>query len=585
MKVRSFRLDHLGLVAQMAEDIRFAEIIDECLGISPDSIVSPGQAVLAMCINCLGFTSRAMYITPEFFTRRNLSFLLGKSQKGGEILPEHLNDSKLGRVLDSIASFDPEKLFLTVSSAAFKSQGVTVRQVHMDTTSHSVTGEYSNDDGTPIEGILGGNDIKTSYSIEIVHGYSKAQRADLKQAIQELVVSNDGDVPLMFRAHSGNECDVVIMKERIAKMKSSLIAVRAEELMPKIVVADCKFFCEKSIKEAAKDNIIWVTRVPHSVADVGYNIEQACVNPEHWLKIDKTMEREYAKNLEFQEFTVNRYDIEFSIIVIRTDASKARASRSVDKETKKEMEKIAIVIKKLQSTLFESQSELGEALKSAFSSLKFHSIEIENTELVTVHSGRGRPKKDDKGHKKVSLGKLRVVEKIDEIGTEKLIRSCFALGTNACVDEISTSEVIKTYMKDQQGVERSFRFLKDPQYFADAFFLKNPERIAALMCVMTLSLLLFSLLQRRIRLNLSQNNQTLPNQKGKEIKNPTLRWINSKFEGVDSVIIENDGKTSIEFQGYSTFVERTLQVLGPQYLQRYSKEMQLIRNEIMNNAG
>jgi transposase len=373
MKVRSFRLDHLGLVAQMAEDIKFSEIIDKCLGVSPDSIVSPGQAVLAMCINCLGFTSRAMYITPEFFTRRNLSFLLGKSQKGGEILPEHLNDSKLGRVLDSIASFDPEKLFLTVSSAAFKSQGVTVRQVHMDTTSHSVTGEYSNDDGTPIAGILGGNDIKTSYSIEIVHGYSKAQRADLKQAIQELVVSNDGDVPLMFRAHSGNECDVVIMKERIAKMKSSLIAVSAEELMPKIVVADCKFFCEKSIKEAANDNIIWVTRVPHSVADVRYNIEQACVNPEHWLKIDKTMEREYAKNLEFQEFTISRYDIEFSIIVIRTDASKARASRSVDKETKKEIEKIEIVMKKLHSTLFESQSELHEAFRNAFSSLKFHS--------------------------------------------------------------------------------------------------------------------------------------------------------------------------------------------------------------------
>jgi transposase len=171
-----------------------------------------------------------------------------------------------------------------------------------------------------------------------------------------------------------------------------------------------------------------------------------------------------------------------------------------------------------------------------------------------VHNGRGRPKKDDKGQKKVSLGKIRVVEKIEKISAEKLLRSCIALGTNACVDEISTSEVIKTYMKDQQGVERSFRFLKDPQYFADAFFLKNPERIAALMCVMTLSLLLFSLLQRRIRLNLSQNNQTLPNQKGKEIKNPTLRWINSKFEGVDSVIIETGGKTSIEFQGYSTFV-------------------------------
>jgi transposase len=585
MKVRSFRLDHLGLVAQMAEDIRFIEIIDTCLGVATDSIVSPGQAVLAMCINCLGFTSRAMYITPDFFARRNLSFLLGRSQKGGEILPEHLNDSKLGRVLDAIALFDPEKLFLTVSSAAFKAQGVAVRQVHMDTTSHSVTGEYSNDDGTPIEGILGNQSTNSHYSIEIVHGYSKAQRADLKQAVQELVVSNDGDVPLMFRAHSGNESDVAIMRNRIAKMRDSLKAVNAEDLMPKIVVADCKFFCEQNVKSATKDDIIWVTRIPRTISDVEFNVNQAHMAPAQWVRLEKTEEREYAKNLEFQEFTVSRYNTQISFLVIRTEPSIIRANRSVDKEIEKEIEKIEKIRKKLHATPFDSIGELDSTWRSATAFIKFHDVQITSTETRISHEGRGRPKKFDSGSEKIFLKEIRIERNTTVIDLEKASRACFVLGTNACVDEISTPDIIRTYMKDQQGVERAFRFLKDPQYFADAFFLKTPARIAALMCVMSLSLLLFSLLQRRIRLNLSQRNQTLPNQRGKEIKNPTLRWINSKFEGVDSVIVENDGEINVEFHGYSTFVERTLTALGPQYSQRYSREMQIIQSKLVKNAA
>jgi transposase len=38
--------------------------------------------------------------------------------------------------------------------------------------------------------------------------------------------------------------------------------------------------------------------------------------------------------------------------------------------------------------------------------------------------------------------------------------------------------------KAHQGVERGFRFLKDPLFFASSVFLKSPKRIAALGLIM-----------------------------------------------------------------------------------------------------
>ena len=49
----------------------------------------------AMILNGLGFLSAPLYIFEEFFVGKATSHLIGK-----EILPEHLNDDRLGRALD-----------------------------------------------------------------------------------------------------------------------------------------------------------------------------------------------------------------------------------------------------------------------------------------------------------------------------------------------------------------------------------------------------------------------------------------------------------------------------------------------------
>ena len=140
--VDSFRLDHLGLPAQMADEIGLVDALDALLGVDAREVVTSGQAVLAMALNCLGFTSRPLYITPKFFEPRNLKFLVGgpRNRADVELGPEHFNEHKLGRTLDRIAAIGPDRVFLEVARRAFRAEKVGVPTLHIDTTSHSFQG-------------------------------------------------------------------------------------------------------------------------------------------------------------------------------------------------------------------------------------------------------------------------------------------------------------------------------------------------------------------------------------------------------------------------------------------------------------
>lgn len=78
----------------------------------------------------------------------------------------------------------------------------------------------------------------------------------------------------------------------------------------------------------------------------------------------------------------------------------------------------------------------------------------------------------------------------------------------------SDEKMLSEY-KEQQHVERGFRFLKDSTFMVDSIFLKSTKRIEALMMVMTLCLLVYNIAQYKLRKKLKDENTTLPNQLGK----------------------------------------------------------------------
>jgi transposase len=562
--IDSFRLDHLGLPAQMAVDIGFVEAIDALLGVDAREVVSSGQATLAMALNCLGFTSRPLYITPQFFQPRNLKFLVGDAQndRGVELGPDHFNEHKLGRTLDRIAAIGPDRVFLEVARHAFRKEKVAVPTLHVDTTSHSFQGVYEDEKGESIVGIVG-EDSGDPTHVVVTHGYSKDHRMDCKQVVQELLVSSDGDEPLMMKVFSGNASDSTIMQERIAKLKAAFEATNEDNLMPRYFVGDSKLYSKKAIEDAKKDGVAWITRVPETVKEVGEVVDEAIRGRGLWNKSD------VSRGLSFQEFSVPKFEELQRYIVVRTEASKERTESSVTKKVAREKDALEKAISKAKKQGFACIPDLEKASRQLFSKAEFHQAGEFTFKEEAKPRGRGRPRTGDEGAFVYFLDDLKIKQRVDVVRRARLEGACFVIGTNDTV--APADEILRHYLKDQQGVERSFRFLKDPEYFADAFFLKSPSRIAALMCVMTLALLLFALVQRRIRLSLEASGKTVPDQKRKQTRKPTLRWINQEFEGVDVTRVKTSSRVRYVFHRLAEFETTILDALGDRYRRRYSE--------------
>ena len=125
------------------------------------------------------------------------------------------------------------------------------------------------------------------------------------------------------------------------------------------------------------------------------------------------------------------------------------------------------------------------------------------------------------------------------------------------------------YYKEQQSVERGFRFLKDPLFLTSSVFLKKEERIVALGMMMCLCLLVYTLAQRLLRQKILDQETWVADQKGKPTKRPTMRWIFQVFEGVHLLIIEMKGIREEKVLNLNKDRLRILGILGPPFEKIY----------------
>jgi transposase len=138
--------------------------------------ISSGQVVKAMILNCLGFLSAPLYLFSEFFASKPVSHLLGEGVEA-----RHLNDDRLGRVLDELQGSGTTGIFLKAALQGVRRFGVKIKQVHVDSTSFSVDGEYASE-GRKKEEEKEGEERKEGEEmkrIEMKRGYSRDHRPDL----------------------------------------------------------------------------------------------------------------------------------------------------------------------------------------------------------------------------------------------------------------------------------------------------------------------------------------------------------------------------------------------------------------------
>jgi hypothetical protein len=97
--------------------------------------------------------------------------------------------------------------------------------------------------------------------------------------------------------------------------------------------------------------------------------------------------------------------------------------------------------------------------------------------------------------------------------------------------EVSTAtEILQAYQEQHTTVEPGFRWIKNPAAITPVW-LEKPERIAALAMLTVVGLLVYSIIQRQVRLYLRTHDQQIPGNKG-TTASPTAAVVLALFAQV-----------------------------------------------------
>jgi transposase len=535
------RLDHLGIVAAVCQEAGIAEWLDKQAGENRRG-VSIGKATVAMILNGLGFSNRQLYLVPQYFENKPVEHLLGEG-----ITADMLNDDCLGRTLDWLYEHDVTTLFAGLAWQARRRFGIAAQHLHIDTTSFSVSGDYaSKDEGDPVP-------------VAITYGYSRDHREDLKQWMLALATTHEGDVPIFLRPLDGNSGDKEHLSAAVKAVMTQLREQVPDEQEQRIAVFDSGGYSQANMQSYNDAKICWISRVPETSTAAKTALEDV---EEQWQPLSDGSGDYVVRTMELPQGK-ERW------VIVRPHAQVQAAQEQMEKQVKKTQKEWEKRLWHLSTQAFGCEADAQHAWEKALKAKPSWLMATFTLKAQKQYQHRGRPHKEATPAQTVWY--LVPTLEVDQHEVAVLARkkAAFIVATNILDEQrLSHEQVLATY-KEQGGVERGFRFLKDPLFLASSVFVKKPARVIALSFIMVLCLLVYRLAEQRLRRQLSATEQTLPNQVNKPTTRPTMRWIFQCFEGIDLLHIRSGSHWHTQVLGLQALHRQILRLLGPAYSQFY----------------
>lgn len=413
-----------------------------------------------------------------------------------------LNDDRVGRALDRLFDADRAALMTEPVLRTLRDFKVDVDQLHNDSTTLTLTGDYKEADGKEVRG---------KPTLRATYGHNKDRRPDLKQLRFILTVSADGAVPVHYRAMDGNINDSVTHIDTWETLRK--VAHRPDFLY----VADCKLCSKASLEHIAKQGGRFITALPRNRREDRWFRQFVQVNEPPWEEAvrrpnprRRSGPEDVWKVVEAQLPSKEGYRIVWvwnSLMALEDD--EGRQAR---------IEKAWLGIERLQTKLQGKRRRLrlrekveeaaAKILKEAGAE-RWVRVEItESKEPVYRQEKRGHP-----GPKTKYLRKERIRFSIaarvkdDVITADARTDGMFPLLAN-CTD-LPLKRVLEAY-KFQPKLEKRHERLKSVQDMAPVW-LKNVARIEALLFLYFVALLVHALIERELRLGMAREEvESLP---------------------------------------------------------------------------
>ena len=330
-------------------------------------------------------------------------------------------------------------------------------------------------------------------------------------------------MPLWLEVLDGNSSDKASFPQTIKAYCRQL-----QEGTPPWFVMDSAAYSQGNL--ASWQEIGWVTRVPETVGEAKAVLQAVATD---------TMEG-VGNGYRIHPLCSIYGNIRQRWLLVYSHQAYVRESQQLDKRVARAGEIAEKEWRSLQKITFQCEADALAAAVQLGKKLPWHQAQAQAVPLKK-YAKPGRPAKDAVAQIVgwQVTGQLRVKEEVVAARRQRLGR--FIVATNVLdEEELSNKQLLNIYKEQASAVERGFRFLKDPLFFADSLFLKSPARIMAMIMIMGLALLIYALAERQIRRQLAAQNETIPDQTGKPTQMPTMRRVAQIFEGVDLLTIRQD---------------------------------------------
>ena len=306
--------------------------------------------------------------------------------------------------------------------------------------------------------------------------------------------------------------------------------------MESVFVIDAAFYSKPNIQQVS--SLKWVSRVPQTLSDAQALVQQdtSDLSP---VACETTDYRMWETTAEYGGVT-QRW------ILIESQTRKAD-KLLWEPELKKLEKRLNRDLKQLEQQVFACKPDALEALMRFQETLAVHQVTEVTVETIRTKRPPGTSAKA-KNPKQTTATGYRLKAKLERRPTAEATyqnqRARFILATNQLDVEQWPADKLRKEYKGQQKTERGFRFLKDPLFFTSSPFVKKAQRVEALALVMALTLMVYTLAERKLRQTLAAQRQTVLDQKKQPTAKPTFRWVIQTFQGIHLVRIDQFNQIS-----------------------------------------
>lgn len=504
--------------------ITFSRIVNACLGTPPHSVLDHAQTLSVLIRNIL-LAPAPLYRIAEWAAPISPDALgLSTLEKNS------LNDDRIARSLDALASPRARSLFFRLALRIIKEFELDTRRVHHDTTPVTFYGQYRNSVSEP----------------RITTGYNP-RRPHLKQLVFGVNITADGAVPISHQVFSGNRTDDTVHRSNLERLRTLL---GRDDF---IYVADSKLCTRKNLEYIAGYGGKFVTILPRTRAEDQRFREHL---------------RQQGSSVRWRQCLVlpNSRRHEPPVVYRTTDQGPQETTEGYrliwcKSSQKAELDALArqVRLERAEAQLVDVDARLNRGrlrhraairkkvklILREFKCRGFLNVTLESKRQVeTKYLRRGRPKKGDPV-RRIQTQMFHLVIKRDKqaLRAEACTDGVFPLVTNLQPKEASSKKALLIY-KYQPYVEKRHALFKS-ELEVSPVYLKKPHRAVGLVHAVFIAMIVDALIERKLRQEMERFGlealSILP--EGRSSKRPTTARLLEIFSGLSWYQFERGGET------------------------------------------